>query len=51
MTLDEQWMEKYRAVTEFIQKHHRNPSRYNPEERGKYVNWLRHNRKLLNAGN
>lgn len=50
MTLDEQLMEKYRTVTEFIQTHHRNPSRYDPEERGKYVNWLKHNKKQLNAG-
>ena len=34
----------------FIETNHRNPSRYNPEERGLYLNWLKQNRKLLNAG-
>ena len=34
----------------FIKAHHRNPSRYDDTERGLYVNWLRHNRKVYNAG-
>lgn len=34
----------------FIETHHRNPSRHNPEEQGQYCNWLKHNKKLLNAG-
>ena len=38
MTQDELWLEKYRAVTEFIETHHRDSSRYAHEERGKYVN-------------
>lgn len=43
-------MQKYNEVVAFILRVKRNPSRYDAEERGRYVNWLRHNRKLLNAG-
>ena len=50
MTQDELWLKKYREVKEFIEVNHRNPSRHVPEERGRYCNWLKHNRKLLNAG-
>lgn len=41
---------KYREVVLFIEANKRNPSRYDANERGLYVNWLRHNRKLLKAG-
>ena len=34
----------------FIEKNKRNPSKYDAEERRQYVNWLRLNRKLYNAG-
>ena len=50
MTQDEAWMKKYQEVMTFIETNHRNPSRHNPEERGLYLNWLKQNRKLLNAG-
>lgn len=50
MPQDEQWLKKYREVKAFIEIHHRNPSRHNPEEQGQYCNWLKHNKKLLNAG-
>lgn len=50
MTQDELWLKKYQEVKAFIETHHRNPSRYNPEERGQFCNWLKHNKKLLNAG-
>ena len=50
MTQDETWMQKYEEVVAFIHREKRNPSKYVPEERGRYVNWLRHNRKLYNAG-
>lgn len=50
MTQGEAWQTKYEEIVEFIKKNGRNPSRYDAEERGKYVNWLRHNRKLMNAG-
>ena len=50
MTQDELWLSKYQEVISFISTNHRNPSRYDPEERGKYCNWLKHNKKLLNDG-
>ena len=50
MTQDERWLERYTEVKDFIELNHRNPSRHNPEERFKYCNWLKHNKKLLNAG-
>ena len=50
MTQDEIWKKKYDEVVAFIKKNKRNPSKYDPEERGLYLNWLRHNRKLYNAG-
>lgn len=34
----------------FIKTNHRNPSRHDPEERYKYLNWLKHNRQLMNGG-
>lgn len=50
MTQDEAWNSKYQEAIAFILTNKRNPSKYDPEERGKYCTWLRHNRKLLNAG-
>lgn len=50
MTQDELWLNKYNEVIAFIETHKRNPSKHLPEERGQYVNWLKHNRKQLNAG-
>ena len=50
MTQDEQWLKKYQEVKDFIETNHRNPSRYNPEERGTYCNWIKHNKKLMKAG-
>ena len=50
MTQDERWLAKYNEVKTFIEENHRNPSKHDAEERGKYLNWLKHNRKQLNAG-
>ena len=50
MTQDEAWNAKYEEVKAFILKNKRNPSRYIPEERGLYGNWLKHNKKLFNNG-
>lgn len=50
MTQEEIWNNKYAEVFAFIGKNKRNPSKYDAEERGRYGNWLRHNRKLYNAG-
>ncbi len=50
MTQDERWLAKFNEVKTFIEINHRNPSKYDAEERGKYYNWLRHNKKLYNTG-
>lgn len=50
MTQEERWLEKYNEVVEFIKTNHRNPSKHGEKERGKYLNWIKHNRKQLNAG-
>ena len=42
-------MAKYNEVKEFIEREHRNPSKYRLEEHD-MLNWIKHNRKLLNAG-
>lgn len=34
----------------FIETNKRNPSKHSDEERGKYLNWMKHNRKLYAAG-
>jgi len=50
MTQDERWLNKYNEVINFIETNHRNPSKYDDTERGLYVNWIKHNKKLMNAG-
>lgn len=50
MIQDERWLEKYQEVITFIGKNERNPSKYKAEERGRYLNWIKHNRKLYVAG-
>ena len=49
MTQDERWMARYTEVKSFIESNHRNPSRRRIEEHLK-LNFLKHNRKLMNAG-
>ena len=50
MTQDDRWLTKYNEVRDFIVNNRRNPSKHDEEERGKYLNWIKHNRKQLNAG-
>lgn len=50
MTQDELWIRKYQEVVKFIETNKRNPSKHSDEERGRYLNWLKHNRKLYVAG-
>ena len=50
MTQEELWLSKYHEVMDFMETNHRNPSKHNPEERYKYCNWIKHNKKLLKAG-
>lgn len=49
MTQDERWLAKYNEVVEFINTNHRNPSRHRIEEHD-LLNWLKANRKAMNAG-
>jgi len=48
MTQDERWLAKYNEVVEFIKTNHRNPSRHRIEDHN-MLNWLKANRKLMNA--
>ena len=50
MTQDELWLKKYQEIITFIETNKRNPSKHNPEERYKYCNWIKHNKKLLHSG-
>jgi len=49
MTQDEKWIARYNEVVEFINTNHRNPSKHRIEEHN-MLNWLKANRKVLNAG-
>ena len=49
MTQEERWFTKYYEVVEFIETNHRNPSKHRIEEHD-MLNWLKANRKALNAG-
>ena len=49
MTQDEKWMAKYNEVMSFIETNKRNPSRHRIEDHD-MLNWLKANRKALNAG-
>ena len=49
MTQDEKWMVKYQEVIGFIETNQRNPSKHRIEEHD-YLNWLKANRKAMNAG-
>ena len=50
MTQDERWQKRYEEVVAFLEVNKRNPSKHDEEERGKYLNWIKANRKALNAG-
>ena len=49
MTQDEKWQVKYNEVMEFIKTNKRNPSKHRIEEHD-MLNWVKANRKLVNAG-
>ena len=49
MTQEERWMVRYQEVMAFIENNHRNPSKYRIEEHD-MLNWVKANRKALNAG-
>ncbi len=49
MTQEERWQKRYEEVVDFIEVNKRNPSKYRIEEHD-FLNWLKANRKALNAG-
>ena len=49
MTQDERWEIRYKEVKGFIEENHRNPSKHRIEEHD-MLNWVKQQRKLLNAG-
>ena len=49
MTQDERWLIRYNEVMEFLNANHRNTSKYQIEEHD-FLNWLKANRKAMNAG-
>ena len=49
MTQDERWLTSFNEVMGFIATSHRNPSKHRIEEH-LMLNFIKHNRKLLNAG-
>ena len=49
MTQDEKWLIRYNEVMAFIENNKRNPSKHRLEEHD-MLNWVKANRKALNAG-
>ena len=49
MTQDERWLARYKEVMRFLEENHRNPSKHRLEEHD-MLNWLKANRKAMNAG-
>ena len=49
MTQDERWLTRYNEVKTFIETNKRNPSKHRIEEHD-MLNWLKANRKKMNAG-
>ena len=49
MTQDERRKARYEEVKSFIVNNHRNPSKHRIEEHD-MLNWLKANRKVMNAG-
>lgn len=49
MTQEERWNIRYKEVVGFIEVNHRNPSKHRIEEHD-MLNWLKANRKAMNAG-
>lgn len=49
MMQDERWTVRYNEVKGFIEREHRNPSKHRIEEH-LLLNFIKHNRKLQNAG-
>lgn len=49
MDQETRWLIRYNEVKTFIEENHRNPSKHRIEEHD-MLNWLKANRKAMNAG-
>jgi len=49
MDQETRWMEHFIEVMDFMEKNHRKPSKYYPEEKLMF-HFIHHNKKLYNAG-
>ena len=49
MDQETRWLTRYKEVKVFIEREHRNPSKYVDAERG-LRNWVKQQKKLMNAG-
>jgi len=49
MDQETRWLIRYNEVKSFIEENHRNPSKHRIEEHD-MLNWLKANRKVMNAG-
>ena len=49
MKNDDLWMVRYGEVLDFMTSHRRNPSKHRIEEH-LMLNWMKYNRKMMNAG-
>jgi len=49
MDQETRWLSKYKEVVEFIETNKRNPSKHRIEEHD-MLNWMKHQRKVMNAG-
>ena len=49
MSQYEQWIAKWEEVIDFMEVNHRNHSKHRIKEY-QMLNWVKHNRKLMNAG-
>ena len=49
MDQETRWLIRYNEVKSFIETNHRNPSKHRIEEHD-MLNWVKQQRKLLNAG-
>ena len=49
MDQETRWLVRYNEVKSFLEENHRNPSKHRIEEHD-MLNWVKANRKVMNAG-
>lgn len=49
MDQETRWLTRFKEVMEFMEREHRKPSKYYPEEKLMF-HFIHHNKKLYNAG-